>query len=219
VIKTLYQVVCILAIANVVLLIGVLVFLFGSGRLNAERVEQIAAVLRGEYPAEVSATTQPTSQPAESDTVELKLARAEEQGDWAERLLERKRREIEDRQRLVDAAVLDIVRRQEALAEERSAFEERRRKIEAQRLQRGFAKELELISTVKPKIRKDLLRQKSDADAVKLLMEMDERAGKQVIEACKTPEEKAWIARILHLIQTATKPESAETGSNQQEAR
>jgi hypothetical protein len=52
-----------------------------------------------------------------------------------------------------------------------------------------------------------------------LMMEMDERAGKQVIEACKTPEEKAWIGRILHLIQTQqTITPSADAEADEQDA-
>jgi hypothetical protein len=216
VVKSLYQVISILAIANLVCLIGLVIFLAATGRLDAERVDQIAAVLRGEPPVPTASTTQPTTQPVEAETAETRLAQAREETDLAFRVLERKRREVADRQRLAEALMMDVVRRQETLSEDQSAFQEQQRKIEEQRLQEGFVKELELLTSVKPKVRKDMLVAKSDVDAVRLMMEMDERAGKQVIEACKTPAEKAWISRILHLIQTqqenttSVEPEAGE---------
>ena len=221
--KVLYQVICLLAIANLVAIVGVVAFLYGTGRLDGERLEQIAAVLRGEDLAEAAATTpaatQPATQPLEKGTAETRLARAREEGDLAQRLLERRGRELEDRQQLADAMMLDIIRRQETLAEEQAALDEQQRKIREERLRSGFVKELELLAAVKPKVRKDLLAQKSDADVVRLMMEMDERAGKQVIEVCKTPEEKAWMARILHRIQTQKEPSSAEAEVEEQEAQ
>lgn len=219
-VKTLYQVVSILAIANLLSIAGLVVFLVATDRLDSERVDQIAAVLRGEPPVQAAPTTQPTTQPAEAETAETRLAKAREETDLAFRMLERKRREAEDRHRLAEALMMDVVRRQEALSEDRSAFQEQQRKIEEQRLQEGFVKELELLTSVKPKARKDMLATKSDADAVRLMMEMDERAGKQVIEACKTPEEKAWISRILHLIQTqSTTTTSVEAEAGEQDAQ
>ena len=220
--KAIYQVICILAIANLVAVAGIIAFLFATDRLDAERVDQMAAVLRGEDLSERAPATPPaapTTQPAEKkDTAETQLARARERGDLAQRLLERRGREVEDRQRLAEALMLDIVRRQETLAEERAALEAQQRKIQEERLRSGFLKELELLASVKPKVRKDLLAQKSDTDVVKLMMEMDQRAGKQVIEACKRPEEKAWIGRILHQIQMQSETPSAEAESSGQEA-
>jgi hypothetical protein len=220
VVKTLYQVISVLAIANLVCIIGLVVFLAATGRLDAERVDQIAAVLRGEPPVPAAPTTQPTTQPVEAESAETRLARAREETDLAFRALERKRREVADRHRLAEALMMDVVRRQETLSADRSAFQEQQRKIEEQRLQEGFVKELDLLTSVKPKIRKDMLAAKSDADAVKLMMEMDERAGKQVIEACKTPEERAWISRILHLIQTQqANTTSVEAEAGEQDAQ
>ncbi|UCG33034.1 MAG: hypothetical protein JSU68_00080 [Phycisphaerales bacterium] len=219
-VKTLYQVISILAIANLLCIAGLVVFLAATDRLSAERVDQIAAVLRGEPPVQAAPTTQPTTQPVEAETAETRLARAREETDLASLALERRRREIADRHRLAEALVMDVVRRQEALSSDRSAFEDQQRKIEEERLHEGFVKELALLTSVKPKVRRDMLINKSDADVVKLMMEMDERAGKQVIEACKTKEEKVWISRILHLIQTQQTPTpSAETEAGEQDAQ
>ena len=68
-----------------------MVFLVATDRLDAERVDQIAAVLRGEPPVQAAPTTQPTTQPTEAETAVTRLARAREETDLASRILERKR--------------------------------------------------------------------------------------------------------------------------------
>lgn len=216
--KTLVQLISVLAVAHLLVLAGLLGFLFGTDRLNAERIEQIASVLRGEFPTEATADAIATTQPAEKEQAETKLARAKEESDLIRRQFERQVRETQDRQHLVEAMMLEVTRRQESLSEEQTLFAEQQRKIREQRSQSGFRKELELLETSKPKMRRDLLRAKSEPDAVRLMMEMETRAGKQVINACKTPDEKAWIGRILHQIETLNDRNAAPADKDEQEA-
>ena len=217
--KTLISLVSALAIANLLALIGAVGFLFGTGRLDADRVEQITEVIFGEEEEEAEDVVLEIAQPKEKEQAQVKLARAREEGDLIRRLFERQERETRDRQRLVDAMMLDVTRRQEELAEEQELFDEQQRNLREERLQSGFRKELELLQTAKPKMRRDLLRAKNDADAVKLMMEMDTRAGKQVIDACKSPQEKAWISRILYEIEMLNEPRPASAGANEQDAQ
>ena len=217
--KTLISLVSALAIANLLALIGAVGFLFGTGRLDADRVEQITEIILGEDEEEAEDVVLEIAQPKEKEQAQVKLARAREEGDLIRRLFERQERETRDRQRLVDAMMLDVTRRQEELAEEQELFDEQQRNLREERLQSGFRKELELLQTAKPKMRRDLLRAKNDADAVKLMMEMDTRAGKQVIDACKSPQEKAWISRILYEIEMLNEPRPASAGANEQDAQ
>lgn len=217
--KTLIQLVSTLAIANLLALIGAVGFLFGTGRLDADRVERITEIIVGEDEEETEDVASEIEQPDEKEEAHVKLARAREESDLIRRMFERQERETRDRQRLVDAMMLDVTRRQEQLTEERELFDEQQRNLREERLQSGFRKELELLESAKPKIRRDLLRAKSDADAVKLMMEMDTRAGKQVIDACKSPQEKAWISRILYEIEMLNEPRTASAGANEQDAQ
>ncbi len=217
--KRVYQAVSMLAVAHIMLLLGGTAYLIASGMLTVERAELIAQGLGGEFPPPEAETGNGDEEEESTGPVEARIAQAQEEKEALRRLLEREVREVEDRQRLVDAAMLDVIRRQEQLEGERVAFAQQQEAIRAERLQSGFVKELELLSAAKPAARKELLRQKPDADVVKLLMEMDERQGKQVIDACKTPEEVAWIARILHQIQTQNGLSSAETERSEPEAQ
>lgn len=217
--KTLIPLVSALAIANLLALIGAVGFLFGTGRLNADRVERITEIILGEDEEKTEDVAPEIAQPEEKEQAQVKLARAREQSDLIRRLFERQERETRDRQRLVDAMMLDVTRRQEELAEEQELFDEQQRNLREERLQSGFRKELELLETTKPKMRRDLLRAKNDADAVKLMMEMDTRAGKQVIDVCKSPQEKVWISRILYEIERLNEPRPASAGANEQDAQ
>jgi hypothetical protein len=217
--KRAYQAISMLAIAHVVVVLGGGAYLVTSGMLTRERAELIAKILRGEYPPPVDETAGGEGEEKADGPVETRIAQAQEEKEALRRLLEREVREVEDRQRLVDAAMLDVIRRHEQLEADRGAFAQQQEAIRAERMQSGFVKELELLSAAKPAARKELLRQKPDADVVKLLMEMDERQGKQVIDACKSPEELAWIARILHQIQTQNGLSSAETERSEPEAQ
>ena len=59
--KRLYHMIAMLALINLFALAGFLGYLFSSGRLSRERVEEIAMVLRGEFPKESAAANQPAS--------------------------------------------------------------------------------------------------------------------------------------------------------------
>lgn len=216
-IKKAYQLISLLAIINLSGLIGAGLYLWMSGRLTMERAEIVAQVLRGEYPPEEA--PEEATGPGEAERAETQIAQAQAQAGTLLRLLGREYRETEDRQRLVDAAMLDVIRRQEQLEAERGSFRQQQQALLEQRAQDGFQKELELLQSAKPKTRKELLRRKADADVVRVLMAMDERQGKQVIDACRTPEELAWIGRILHRIETFNDLSSAEADRTEQEAQ
>jgi hypothetical protein len=217
--KSLIHLVSALAIVNLLAVIGAVGFLFGTGRLDADRVERIAEIILGEDEEETEEIAAEIEQPDEKEQAQVKLARAREESDLIRRMFERQERETRDRQRLVDAMMLDVTRRQEELADDRELFDEQQRNLREERLQSGFQKELELLEAAKPKVRRDLLRAKSDADAVRLMMEMDSRAGKQVVDACKSPQEKVWISRILYEIETLNEPRTASAGANEQDAQ
>jgi len=210
--KSLYQLVALIAIVHLLVLVGLVGYLVATGQLDAERVQAIAAVLRGESPIQPGvATTRPSvpqTQPV-PEASPVQVARALEQDEIARRLFEQRRREIEDRLNLARAIRLDVIRRQEQLEAERERFH---REVLQQYQHDGFQKELELLSSVSSKKAKAILMSKQDAEVVRLLMAMDVRTGKKIIDACKTPEEMSWISRILERIQKLQEDRSARPG-------
>ena len=177
--------------------------MFYSGRLTTERIDQIAAVLRGEVP-----TTQPatTTQPAEGSPLAAgrsadEIAREREKSLFYDTLSERQKRELEDRQRLnleiklsVNRALDEIRQREERLTDEKQAIAE-------QTEMEGFQKQVTFLAKTEPGKAKDLMRNEmTEADVVRLMMTMDASRVTKIINECKTDDELNWIGRILNQI-------------------
>jgi hypothetical protein len=215
----LYNLLAIVAIASMLAVGGFAAFLFGSGRLNADRAETIAAVLRGELDeraAEVSST-----QPAQDDEAEASEAApsAEEVhkalvGNKLRRAaLERAARDVAARQELLDHALQDLLTRQENLEQERVALNERRQKeLEALRDQ-GFQDELRVVGKLSPRQAKEhLVRawKKHPADAVRLLRALDVSKSQRILEQLKTPEETEIMHELLEQLRLQEANELAD---------
>jgi flagellar motility protein MotE (MotC chaperone) len=204
--KRIYHILALLAFVNLFAIAGFVGFLFSSGRLNAERVDQIGIVLRGKFPTSQPAT-QPavTSAPAEPSRSEI--VRAAAQKEYYQLLAERHERELQDRQSLNQSIQLDVIRRLEEIEKAKADLQEERKKAAEQGQDDGFAKVLEMYSGMDPVKAKDLLRtQNKEADAVQVLMQLDSSRTKKIVNACKTPEEMLWIGRILNQINKLNKP-------------
>jgi hypothetical protein len=215
--KTIYQVLSTLAIAHMAALVGLLAFLMLSGRLTPEKVEAMATAWRGETPGGESPVDESGPAEAEPSTpsdvgrpAAEQLAQARQGQEVWRQYAARELREIEDRRRLAELIRLDVLRRQEQLAKEREAFRAERDAALEQANLSGFTKELEALSMASTKKRKAVLMGKKDADALLLLMQMETRNVKQVIDACKTPDEIAWISRLLERMQTLDESRAGE---------
>lgn len=202
--KQIFNIVALLAILNLLGLIGLGVYVVASGRLDSEKVEKIAAVMRGEelVPAEEKRppTTQPVVTPVLARGSGEKIANARMREE-AQRLKgERLLRETADRKALVDAAMLKVTQQLETLEKKESEFREARRLASQADRQSGTQAELVIISGLSEKRARDLLMKKEMPDAVNLLLKMKPRTATGIIEACKTETEKAWAVQVLQEI-------------------
>jgi pyruvate/2-oxoglutarate dehydrogenase complex dihydrolipoamide acyltransferase (E2) component len=202
--KRIYHILALTALVAVFALGGFAGFLFATGRLNAERVDQIAKVLRGEFPKAVAAapTSQPTSQPA-APTMQpsrSEIARMQAQKEYYELAGERLRAEAEQRRTLNQRIQLDITRQAEETEARRQETEKAKPRPAASPTpsqSEAAAKELEVFSTMDPKLARDLLMKRKEPDAVQLFLQLEPNRVKKIVDACKTEEERTWIGRIL----------------------
>lgn len=202
----LFGLLSVLSIATVLATSSFCAYLFAGGKLNAERIEKIAAVLRGELDSAASSqpssapTTQPHTEeePARPSAEELRVRKKEERLQRA--LLERAAADAQAQRELVNQALHELVQREEKLQSDRSAWEEQRKKMSAQDQDAGFEKELAMVGKLPPKQAKDhLVRtwEKQKADAVRLLNAMKPSAAQAVLKELKTPEEAAILHELL----------------------
>lgn len=168
------------------------------GWFQKERIREAVAVLGGHHDSPESATTKPAAGESKSETTPGERIRRSSDADQIARTeLDRRRREIQDGWALLE-------RRQIALVQAREAFETQKKEYEESLARRaesagddGLKRELEILSGIKAKEAKELLKLKKEADVVRILMTMEERKARKIVSECKTDEERSWIGRIL----------------------
>lgn len=215
----LYQAVAALALAAVLAGGGFAAYLLGTGRLDAQRVEALAAVLRGDL---ALPTTQPTSAPAaEAPTPEPgaagDLPARYRQGHLRALELERAAADLLAQRRLLEQVLAQILQEQERLVAQKTELAKQRethkgpgraaREAEPAEgpVDSGFQQELEAVAALPPRLAKEHLTrvwQKQPADAVRLLGALDERSRKRLLEQFKTPEELELLTNLLEQIRT-----------------
>lgn len=195
--RRLYHILALLAMINLFAVAGLVGYLFASGRLNAERVDQIAVVLRGEFP---KAPEPVATRPADGAVPERsrdEIARIEAKRKFYALIADRQQRELADRQTLNQRIQFDVNAQMEQIQAKAQQIEEQKTKLREEVQQDGFTQALAMYSDMEPKLAKDVLITKKDADVVQILTQMDPVPRKKIINSCKTQEEKAWIGRIV----------------------
>ncbi len=204
-IRRLYKWLSYAALVQMLATLGLVGYLFASKKLSSQRLDQIAIVLRGEFPTSRPAETRPAVVEAPPQRSREELARLESQRKMYELIADRQRRDIADRSALNQSIRLEVDRRMEDIERQSRQFQEQRRQLQVEAGQDGFSQMLDVFSRVSPKQSKDLLREAvrggmKEADVVQILVAMESDQRKKIVEACKTSEERAWITRILNQI-------------------
>jgi len=195
--RRLYSITALVAIIQLFATAGLLGYLFATGRINAERIDRIASILRGKDLARAAATTQPTTAAAKVETATSQIARSRMEQDYLMLIAERHRRELEDRARLNQTIQHDVLRKLEEIERREKALAEQQKKALEQGSQGGAAREVELVTAIEPTRARKLLMMQKEPDAVRLLLGMDPGRARKILDTCKTQEEMEWARRIL----------------------
>jgi len=199
--KRLYHMIALLSLINLFAIGGLMGFLFATGKLNAERVDQMAMVLRGEFPTAQSPATQPVESESPPQRSREEIVRIQAQKEYYALIAGRHERELADRGSLNQSIQLDVTRKLEQIETKQKEFREERKKVREETQQDGFQHALEIYSSMDSKLAKNILREKKDPDVVRLLMAMDENRRKKIVNTCKADDDRLWIGRILNQIQ------------------
>jgi hypothetical protein len=205
---------------------GFVGYLYATGKLNAQRVELMAGVLRGEFD-EQTAEEDDSAVVGEPEAEEVRASSADEvralrERQHLERLeIERALADLEAQRRLMSYAMHEVVTEQESLEDEQAAFMERREQILTAAEDQGFQKELEYIESLQPRQAKEhIVRvwKRSKADAVRVFIALDPSRGRRILEQLKTPEELEIMTDLLERIRLQgmedfkTRPGTADDG-------
>jgi hypothetical protein len=218
-----------LAILNLLGLVGLVAFLAATGRLDSAKAHAIADLLRHQntpatvrdqlddlleksVPATAPATsTAPATAPAIANplaaSAEDRLAYARQAMEQERLRLETQAQELQHRQELLDRQQALFAIQRASLEKDKTEFDSRVAASASKIKNENFQKTLALYDTLKPTQIKELFltippdtRVETVADFI-LAMDPD-RSGK-IIGEFQTPEEEAFIARVLERIRTA----------------
>ncbi len=216
--RQLYKFIALVALIHFgVIMVGV-GWLAQSGKLNKESLLSIADVLGfGEESQEAEATETTDGQSVSTDSPGNPAApnvpaTDSVQEELARRSLQRAVTQAEHQRVLAKRAMLDVRRRREEL--ERLA-EQQSTKVETQTKQKareGFKKDLEILSSLKPKVALDSLLARSVDDAAQVMLLLETRQAKKIMEAARKDEAK-WAQMIAienKLREATTLPDDTE---------
>lgn len=213
--KRLLTVIGLVAVANIAGLAGLVVYAKGQGWVTRDRLVRAAAILRGEEEDELAATQPGAGEhgAAQPSGERIRVKQEAEERHLIE--MTRREREVQDAWKLLETQQLGLVREREALEEAKKRFAAEVLAKAKQTGDSGLQKELEIISGVKAKEAKELLRQKDDADVVRILLAIEARKARQIVASCKGSEERQWIGRILDKLheRDATQAEALGAGT------
>lgn len=210
--KRLVSTLSVVSLLNVMALAALAGYAWSGGWLAPDRVRAAANILRDGVPEDVeeASATQPTGA---ATTIGERI----EQNEEAVRV---RRAELDRREREIEQAWQQLETQQLAFLKERESFDAARKRETAEAEERarkagngGWQRELELMGTVKAKLAKSLLKEKPDAEVVKVLMELDVRKAKKIVEQCRTSEERQWIGRILGQLQDRSASQAEALGA------
>ena len=218
--KRAYDGVALFAILNAVVLGAMAAYLVASGAVDAVKVQRIAAVLRGEdrpekHPASVAEASAaadaneaavPLGEEVIADTsLELEIIRRE-----ADRLKEELRQQLA----LNNSILLRITTERENFRQEREAAAEQTAAERREREKEGFDKQLAILEGVKAATAVTHLLALGDVDeAARILLAMEVRKAKKIVEAAKRPDQLEQMKLILRRLRDVSPDRSAQLWS------
>ncbi|MCB9851817.1 MAG: hypothetical protein H6819_01875 [Phycisphaerales bacterium] len=213
------SVLAMLAVIHVLGFVGLGAYAYNKGWLAPDRVRAAAAALTGEEKS--ATTTQPASGEAivaapatGAQRIDNIIQRNEEAEERYRIELERRDRELRDAFALLETKWLEVVRQQETLEAQKKQFEAEQERLASEAGNSGLQAEIDTLASVDAKTALPLLRQKDDADVVRILMAMDERKRTKIVKQCKSTEERQWIGRILEQFHENSVAQAEALGAN-----
>ena len=214
VLKRTYDAVALFALFNLIFWGGVAAYLVGSGVLDGSTLQRFAAVLRDEDQPPPDAAPKPTEtedeEPAREpvttssgDTqVELEIIRRE-----ADRIKE----ELRQRLALSNTIMLRITTARENFQRELEMAEQTAKARRQQSETEGFEKQIAILAGVKAKTAVEHLLGLGDPDeAARILLAMDTRKAKKIVEAAKRPDQMQQMQSILRRLREVAPDRSSE---------
>jgi len=213
-----YDYVAMFALIHVLVAMGAGAYLLGSGRITPDELQQIAAVLRGDQTDEASAEEQASRVTQATSIAQAKLApeRLAEESEMIRLEAQRIKAELDQRLTLNNNIMLRVTTKREAFEAERRRAEEVSRHSLDQQQEEGFRKQVAIFEALSPKTAiEHLLNLESSDEAARMLLEMDTRKAKKIVEAAKSGDQLRRMQIILQRLRDVAPDRSVEFDRNE----
>lgn len=218
-----YDAVALFSVLNMLVLGGVAAFLVGSGMLNGPRLRAMVEGLRNdpELEAEAALTQKEaasTEQEAEDKPVASVVPATGDQtvaammgAEIMRREAERIESELQQRMAQVNNVLIRVTQEREAFKREKEQADSQKEADRSRHQSEGFEKKVQIYGTLSPKVAVELfLDTEEPDDAARILMRLDTRRAKKIVEAAKRPDQLEKIKKILARLSEAAPEMSAE---------
>ena len=221
--RRIYDLFALLALLNVGALLALVAWLWTSGMLTPQKLGEIGAILRGDAPTtEATLTSAMGPQAAQAsdstarpvDAPPASFAELQMNMEVARLEAERIKAELDQRLALNNSILLRVTTEREAFQKDRQRAEERDKKSAELRDDEGFAKQLEIFENLAPKVAVEHLLNLGDPDeAARLLLEMDARKAKKIVESAKRGTQAERMRDIMQRLRAVAPAKSDELTS------
>lgn len=211
-----YDLVALLALLHMAALAGLAAYLLGTGTISLEKMRDIGALLRGDArvapPAGPGPQIDPEPHDAPADQPPTPDAVAAlEKMDVLHWEAERVKAELDQRLALNNSIMLRVAAEKTAFHNERDEAEARDEAALAAMRDEGFQKQIAIYEGLAPKIAvQHLLALGSPDEAARILLQMETRKARKIVEAAKRGDQLISMQRILARVREVAPDRSAD---------
>jgi len=220
-VKTLWNVIAVVVVLDVLAALGFVGYLYSSGRLNRERLERVAAMLRPTVEEEQQQTQQQAQQAQAAQEAQRKqqhlamvaqgplptqdqLSRQQEEYEKQMMTVQRLRSEVGALQRQLELAQQRLTKERQEIAAEREALQQAVVEANARQGDVDFQHAVALYEQLKPaqtkRMFQELLAKGQKKQVVEYLAAMQVRKAAGVLKEFKEAEETAVAAELVQAL-------------------
>lgn len=209
-----YDLAALLALLHLFALGAVGVYMVGTGAMSLERLRGVVAVLRGEGPSDEESAQEVPAETVEPESTDVTGADGIDSRDQLEILrLEAARIKavLDQRLALNNSIMLRVTTERKAFQRERAEAVKREQTAQSRRNEEGYRKQIEIYEGLAPKIAVQHLLAMNDPDeAARILLEMEVRKAKKIVEVAKRGDQLRQMQRILERVRAVAPERSSD---------
>jgi hypothetical protein len=216
IIRKAYDTVALLAVLNLLGLGGLAAYIVGTGAVDGEKLREIAAVVRGDQEPQTQAAptdeqTEVVAEPLAPAVGGDALAESQVNREIMRREAERIKAELDQRLALNNSILLRVMTERECFNREREEAQKQREASVKQRREDGFKKQIDIYESIAPKIAVEhLLAMPEPDDAARVLVQMNTRKARKIVEAAKRGNKMERMKVILQRVREVAPDRSTE---------